>query len=83
MFNTKKHIFRRGLALLNPYHTGIFTINIIIVQSRKLAILVTAYHDYFLQCVSPIIYKITAKYRLEKIASVRLVIDKPNLGILN
>ncbi len=53
MCNTKKHILRRGLALLNPYNTGIFTINIIIFQSRKLAILVTAYHDEFVQCVSP------------------------------
>ncbi len=54
MCNTKKHILRRGLAMLNPYNTGIFTINIIIFQSRKLAILVTAYHDEFVQCVSPI-----------------------------
>ncbi len=45
LFTTSDPIFRRGLALLNPYNAVLFTIKIIVDKSLKRRILLKVYHD--------------------------------------
>ncbi|BAY22947.1 hypothetical protein NIES2100_27110 [Calothrix sp. NIES-2100] len=57
--------------MLNPECADQFTIAAMINQSQKLLILVKAYHDSFVQCVSPTHHK-TVLHVITKIENLNI-----------